>query len=285
MTGADTGGSADHVAQLQLAADRARAAYEAAVDAARESIRRAEDAADIAAADLALARRRGGEPTVSLHQVVAEDGADPGIDRDPVSLRDVDDLFELSYSNYLVLNRTLLQSMPQSWQHRFTMLIEEFDASFALVKRAESFQVQAGVSREVGDLSDAELALAGVTREEHTAEADGDDEVHFYDRDCNELSRWDRVLVPGADPVPHYNRGRTRITPLTVLLPNVAFPDGTEDVWPAAVDEYQRSFGDCGPWNRNAVALAAAVAVLEPAIRADERRIVERGLSDALGAG
>ena len=33
--------------------------------------------------------------------------------------------FELSYSNYLVVPRTLLQSMPVEWQRRFVQCLEE----------------------------------------------------------------------------------------------------------------------------------------------------------------
>ena len=34
-------------------------------------------------------------------------------------------LFGLSYSNYLVLPRTVLQSMPVDWQDKFIKLVEE----------------------------------------------------------------------------------------------------------------------------------------------------------------
>ena len=40
--------------------------------------------------------------------------------------------FELSYSNYLVLARSLLQSMPDNWQIKFVKLLEELDESFDL---------------------------------------------------------------------------------------------------------------------------------------------------------
>jgi hypothetical protein len=33
--------------------------------------------------------------------------------------------FELTYSNYLVLPRSILQSMPQDWQARFVRCLEE----------------------------------------------------------------------------------------------------------------------------------------------------------------
>ena len=38
--------------------------------------------------------------------------------------------FNLTYSSYLVLQRTLLQSMPTEWQVRFVRCLEELDAAF-----------------------------------------------------------------------------------------------------------------------------------------------------------
>lgn len=37
--------------------------------------------------------------------------------------------FQLSYSSYLVLPRSMLQSMPQPWQAKFVELIEEMQAT------------------------------------------------------------------------------------------------------------------------------------------------------------
>lgn len=39
-------------------------------------------------------------------------------------------MFGLTYSNYLVLQRSLLQAMPLDWQHRFTTLIAEMEDEF-----------------------------------------------------------------------------------------------------------------------------------------------------------
>lgn len=38
---------------------------------------------------------------------------------------DVHHFFGLSYSNYLALPRSIMQSMPAEWQHKFAELIEE----------------------------------------------------------------------------------------------------------------------------------------------------------------
>lgn len=39
--------------------------------------------------------------------------------------------FGLSYASYLVVNRSLLQSMPDEWQRRFVACLEELNAHFA----------------------------------------------------------------------------------------------------------------------------------------------------------
>lgn len=40
---------------------------------------------------------------------------------------DIHGWFELSYAEYLAIPRTVLQSMPESWQHRFVALLGELD--------------------------------------------------------------------------------------------------------------------------------------------------------------
>lgn len=39
---------------------------------------------------------------------------------------DVHELFGLTYANYLVLPRSLLQSMPDEWQRRFAACVDEY---------------------------------------------------------------------------------------------------------------------------------------------------------------
>lgn len=126
--------------------------------------------------------------------------------------RDIHAYFGLSYSNYLVVERGLLQSMPRDWQHRFVALLEEFTEAFRHVPRARTFSVQAACEREVAELSDAERAKAGVER---VWEADGVDDGRwlYYDAAGCELEPDEEVLVPVTDPVPHYQRGRIYIAP------------------------------------------------------------------------
>ncbi|NJA56694.1 hypothetical protein [Streptomyces sp. NEAU-H3] len=88
----------------------------------------------------------------------------------------VHEWFSLSYSNYLVLHRTLMQSMPLAWQERMIACLDELNAAFEHVPQAKAYKVEAAVEEE--DFSVEEV-----------------------------------TLVPVPDPVPHYNRGRTYIQP------------------------------------------------------------------------
>jgi hypothetical protein len=81
--------------------------------------------------------------------------------------------FNLTYANYLVLNRSVLQSMPDEWQSRFVACLEEL---LDTVHR-----------------SDVDFEFPS----SYAVMPRGDDGRFF------------------KDPVPHYNRGRTRI-PLAV---------------------------------------------------------------------
>lgn len=146
-------------------------------------------------------------------------------DRDAIHLH-----FSLSYANYLVLPRTLLQSMPDEWQARFVGLLDELDDAFQHVPQADAYEVTAGSEHEVFELDEAERKLLGITADwyqgekpppdlpaddlaEWEAEHENPDGPKYYDREGQELSGSELVLVPSPDPVPHYNRGRTRIEP------------------------------------------------------------------------
>lgn len=43
------------------------------------------------------------------------------------TLKSVHDYFGLTYCSYIVLPRTVLQSMPEDWQDKFISLMEEMD--------------------------------------------------------------------------------------------------------------------------------------------------------------
>ena len=121
--------------------------------------------------------------------------------------------FGLTYSNYLVLHRSMMQSMPVEWQQRAVALFDELDNAFPDLERPPSFIVTAAQEREYSDLDDAELARLGVTRSDDDENYEG--ELVFWDRDGDEHEPWERALVPlpAGDPVPLYNRGRTFIEP------------------------------------------------------------------------
>ena len=44
---------------------------------------------------------------------------------------DIHTWFGLTYSNYLVLNRSVLQSMPDEWQRRFVACLDEMNHLYA----------------------------------------------------------------------------------------------------------------------------------------------------------
>ena len=118
--------------------------------------------------------------------------------------------FGLSYCNYQVLPRTLMQSMPTEWQTRMVACLEELHDAFQHVPQAEAYDVTAATVHEAGDLNPIQLELAGID-----VDYDEDTETTTYSsRRTGDEVAWDeRVLLPAADPVPHYNRGRTYIEP------------------------------------------------------------------------
>jgi len=141
--------------------------------------------------------------------------------------------FGLSYANYLVLPRTLLQSMPAAWQASFVQHLDQLAAAFHHLPQAEAYEVTAGTVHLINEVSDADLKAAGYSAdwyggEEPPSTLDGQalelwqaehetEEPVYYDRNFNEVDGQDYVLVPCTDPVPHYNRGRTYIAPAIAL--------------------------------------------------------------------
>ncbi|MFJ2399794.1 hypothetical protein ACIOUE_00720 [Streptomyces xanthochromogenes] len=138
--------------------------------------------------------------------------------------------FSLSYSNYQVLHRTLMQSMPIEWQERMVACLEELREAFWHVEQPEAFRVEAAKERIVRELTDAELAEAGIEADWYAGETPPEElsEVELnewraqYEQaapefyrigDGEELDPHTRVLLPVPDQVPYYNRGRTYIEP------------------------------------------------------------------------
>lgn len=119
--------------------------------------------------------------------------------------------FGLSYANYLVLPRTLLQSMPDVWQARFVALLDEMGEAFEHVPQAEAYDVAAGRQELLSDMADFDRYMAGISVSSAEDPERGD--VYTRTKTGEELDGDSYVFVPGADPVPHYNRGRTRVEP------------------------------------------------------------------------
>jgi hypothetical protein len=121
--------------------------------------------------------------------------------------------FGLSYANYLVVPRTLLQSMPQEWQSKFVALLKVMEDAFTHVPQADVYDVTAGKEDLLRDMTESELFAAGI-------EVTGDDDLgHGPDTKYHRISDGEELdgdsygFRPGKDPVPHYNRGRTRVEP------------------------------------------------------------------------
>lgn len=137
--------------------------------------------------------------------------------------------FSLTYSNYQVMPRTLMQSMPTEWQERMAACLEELQAAFSHVPQAEVYAVQASTEHIVREMTESELKRAGIKADWYGGEvftkaattqeefdewrAKHETDAPAYYRDGCELDPHERVLLPAADPVPHYNRGRTYIAP------------------------------------------------------------------------
>jgi len=131
----------------------------------------------------------------------------------PPVMEHVHTWFSLSYSNYAVLPRTLLQSMPDEWQERFVALIGELSTAYAHIAHAPGYKVDAGDWVYVHECGADELKAAGVTCSDDDPDSADSDEIVYYDADGNEMGPAGRIFIASADPVPHYNRGRTYIAP------------------------------------------------------------------------
>lgn len=121
---------------------------------------------------------------------------------------DVHTWFGLSYANYAVLPRTLLQSMPPHWQRHFVACMRELDDAFAHIERAPGYEVKPCNWQAPEDIDDETLRRLGFECQ------DNGTSTTYYDRDGNKVESWQQcVPVPVTEPVPHYNRGRARVEP------------------------------------------------------------------------
>ncbi|WP_030237384.1 hypothetical protein [Streptomyces sp. NRRL S-350] len=145
---------------------------------------------------------------------------------------DIHTYFGLSYADSLVLRRAFLEAMPPGWQALFVQLLREYDEAFAHLPQPEVYKVTAATEHIVGELGDTQLAAAGITCDRYGGltpptdldpeELDAWEDEHrlpegVYHQDGVELDPHSRVLLPAADPVPHY-RTSPRPTPQTPEL-------------------------------------------------------------------
>ena len=124
----------------------------------------------------------------------------------------IHEFFGLSYCNYMVLQRSLLQSMPHDWQKKFVELLEELNDEFRHIDHPYSYHVQA-----LARFGETVWAVSQCDDCDGTGFINGvglcetcDGEGEFPD--CGEYrSETAEEIGFIHDPVPHYNRGRTRI--------------------------------------------------------------------------
>lgn len=123
----------------------------------------------------------------------------------PIDAREpIHEHFGLSYAEYLVVNRTLLQSMPIEWQARFVDCLRELDNAFDV--GVPDYRVLTGewkLPYEVPAEALRKLGWKVKRRGTVTVYIDPEGEEHHGGREC--------VFLPGPDPIPHYWRGRTRL--------------------------------------------------------------------------
>ncbi|MFD4572070.1 hypothetical protein ACFWNK_01935 [Streptomyces sp. NPDC058417] len=148
----------------------------------------------------------------------------------------VHDWFSLSYSNYVVANRALMQCMPLDWQHRMVACLEQLRTAFEDVPQAEGFRVEAATAHEVSDLTEEQRKQLGITEDwyrgetppegldaealcEWEAQHEDPEGPAYHDRDGNELDGHQRVLLPAVDPVPHYRHAPYIAPKTTAAVP------------------------------------------------------------------
>lgn len=125
----------------------------------------------------------------------------------------IHEYFGLTYANYLVRPRTLLQSMPGEWQQRFVQLLNELETAFEHEPQAQRYHVQAEQWESPNVMDRGTLERLGSTLSDDGTEAiDPDGDAHDASLPC--------LFVPEPDPVPYYDRGRARLTPRTPAGPH-----------------------------------------------------------------
>lgn len=128
--------------------------------------------------------------------------------RTPRTPGPIDDWFGADDAEHTILHRSLMQSMEPDWQARMVACLEELQLAFVHLPQAEAYDLIPGTRHMVGDLTEEQLRAAGVEIED----ADGQGAPRYW-LDDEEIDEDDLVLLPGTDPVPHHDGGRTYLPP------------------------------------------------------------------------
>lgn len=127
---------------------------------------------------------------------------------------DIHTWFNLTYANYLVLPRSVLQSMPAEWQERFTAALGELDDAYGHLDWP-AYNVRA-LKRPTEFIADDECKACEGTGEDvadgsHCPDCKGTGQLPAAQVE----HRYETAEEVGfrTDPIPHYERGRTRIEP------------------------------------------------------------------------
>jgi len=114
---------------------------------------------------------------------------------------------------YVVVPRSLAQSMPLRWQQQFTGLLAELHDAFAHLPWPENRVVPSRWAR-LRDLAEEPLAAAG-----YIAELSSDGELEYRDSSGERVADPSalRVLAPVDDPLPKVADGRVEPRPAPPL--------------------------------------------------------------------
>jgi hypothetical protein len=111
--------------------------------------------------------------------------------------------------NYLVVPRSLAQSMPLRWQQVFTELLADLHDAYRELEWPE-YRVVPSRREPLTDLDEQQLAAAG-----YVADLDADGQLIFRDAAERPVAEPHalRVLAPVRDPIPPCSAGRVEPRP------------------------------------------------------------------------
>lgn len=131
----------------------------------------------------------------------------------------IHDFFGLSYASYLVLNRTVLQSMPLDWQEAFVQTLRELSQTFPELDWPDYYvQVLARPAEIITRYEPCEECFDGHMKRIWNGKHYVYGEECIYCQGEGKIEEEDRYETPDEigyidDPIPNYHRGRTRVVP------------------------------------------------------------------------